>query len=48
MGVSEPVRSLNGFIEEELNRLESISLERPAKYEAIFKLNELLHATLRE
>lgn len=48
MGVFEPVPSLNAFIEEELNRLESMSPERSTKYEAISKLNELFHATLRE
>lgn len=48
MGVSEPVPSLNVFIEEELNRLESMSPERSTKSDVISRLNELLHATLRE
>lgn len=48
MGLSEPVPSLNVFIEEELNRLERTSPQRPTKSDVICRLNELLHATLHE
>jgi len=48
MGLSEPVPSLNVFIEDELNRLERMSPERSTRSDVICRLNELLHATLRE
>lgn len=48
LGLSDPVPSLDSFIESELERLEMISPERSKQVDAIAKLNDLFHATLSE
>lgn len=48
MGLSEPIASINSFVEEELDRLESISPRHTQRSEPLPGLNELFHATLRE
>ena len=48
LGLAEPVASINAFIDAELNRLESIAPQRSPGSESIGRLNELLHATLKE
>lgn len=48
MGLSEPVPSLNAFIEAELERLETTSVEQQAKSSSIDQLNMLFHTTLQE
>jgi uncharacterized protein len=48
MGLSDPIASITSFIEEELNRLESVNPQRIQRMAPIPKLNELFHATLRE
>jgi len=48
LGLAEPVASINAFIDAELNRLESIAPQPSPGSESIGRLNELLHATLKE
>jgi len=48
LGLAEPVASINAFIDAELNRLESIAPQASPSSESIGRLNELLHATLKE
>lgn len=48
LGLSEPVASINRFIEAELARLEVIDPQRTQKPEVIARLNALFQATLRE
>jgi len=48
LGLAEPVASINAFIDAELNRLESIAPQASPNSESIGRLNELLHATLKE
>lgn len=48
MGFSEPVPSINRFIEAELERLETVNPLRSRKSEQIENLNALFHATIRE
>lgn len=48
LGLSEPVASINRFIEAELARLEIINPQRTQKAEVIERLNALFHATLDE
>ncbi len=48
MGLAKPVASINSFIEDELERLESINPQRTQKSEPVPRLNALFHATLRE
>ncbi len=48
MGRSASVASINTFIEQELERLESVNPQRARKSDSLLELNALLHATLRE
>lgn len=48
LGLSEPIASLNGFIEGELARLESIQPLKASREPPLPGLNALFHATLRE
>ena len=48
MGLAKPVASINSFIEDELERLESVNPQRTQKSEPLPRLNALFHATLRE
>ena len=48
MGFSEPIASINLFIEIELERLESVNPQRAVKSEPLPLLNALFHTTLRE
>lgn len=47
-GLSEPVASINAFIEEELARLESVNPQRCDRPDVLPGLNALFHATLEE
>lgn len=48
LGLSEPVASINAFINEELERLEALLPERSQRQTSLPALNDLFHATLRE
>jgi predicted nucleotidyltransferase len=48
MGLSDPIASINAFIEEELARLESVNPQRKARADVLAGLNALFHATLAE
>ena len=48
MGLAEPVASIDTFIREELERLESSLPEKSQRQESLPLLNELFHTTLRE
>ena len=48
MGLEPPVRSINAFIETELERLESFTPPSPQRGEIISKLNDVFHHSLRE
>jgi len=48
MGLSKPIASINLFVEEELNRLESISPQHTQRPGPLPELNDLFHLTLRE
>jgi uncharacterized protein len=48
MGLSEPIASINAFIEQELERLEAIVPQRDGKSERVSGLTDIFRATLRE
>jgi len=48
MGLAKPVASINAFIEDELERLESVNPQHTQKSEPVPRLNALFHAILRE
>jgi predicted nucleotidyltransferase len=48
LGLSEPVSSINAFVEAELERLELAPPQHAAKLISVAQLNELFHVTLRE
>jgi uncharacterized protein len=48
MGLSQPVAIINSFIEDELNRLDTMNPQRREKQEPLSKLNALFHSVLRE
>ena len=48
LGLSEPVGSINAFVEAELDRLETAAPPRAAEPISVTQLNELFHATLHE
>ncbi len=48
MGLSDPITSINAFVERELARLESIAPQRDAKPERVGLLTEVFQSTLRE
>ena len=48
MGLEPPVKSINAFIEIELERLESIKLPAPQPGEMMTKLNEVFQKSIRD
>ena len=48
MGLSEPIASINAFIEQELERLEAIVPQRDGKSDRSSGLTDIFQATLRE
>ncbi|MES2014975.1 MAG: nucleotidyltransferase domain-containing protein [Pseudomonadota bacterium] len=48
MGLSDPIATINAFIERELERLESIAPQRDAKQERVGMLTDVFRATLSE
>jgi uncharacterized protein len=48
MGLSQPVAIINSFIEDELNRLDTMNPQRSEKQEPLSKLNALFQSVLRE
>lgn len=48
MGLEPPVKSINAFIEVELDRLESIAIAASQRSEVISKLDEVFHCSLSE
>ncbi len=48
LGLSAPVRSINDFIEAELERLEQINPQASSRGEVLTRLDEVFHASLRD
>jgi len=48
MGLSDPIASINRFVEDELERLETIAPEHGARPSPLPQLNALFHAVLQE
>ncbi len=48
MGLEPPVKSINAFIEAELERLESVKSPAQQRGEVVPKLNEVFHRSLRD